>query len=83
MKYLSDMEPNKMQPNIAGVLVNQQNNEISSHFASSMFDSVTPFEVLMVEELSDLNLIIGTNIITVHQLILASHSSMLAGEISM
>ena len=48
-------------------------------FKSSMFDSVTAFEVLMVEEFSDLNLVIGSHIIAVHQLVLASHSQLLAG----
>ena len=48
-----------------------------SLFKSSMFDSVTPFEVLMVEEFSDLNLVIGSHIIGVHQLVLASHSKLI------
>ena len=48
-------------------------------FKSSMFDSVTAFEVLMVDEFSDLNLVIGSHIIAVHQLVLASHSQLLAG----
>ena len=48
-------------------------------FKSSMFDSVTAFEVLMVDEFSDLNLVIGSHIIAVHQLVLASHSPLLAG----
>ena len=34
----------------------------------------------MVEELSDVNLMIGSNIIAVHQIILAAHSTLLAGE---
>ena len=51
-----------------------------SLFKSSMFDSVTPFEVLMVEEFSDLNLVIGSHIIGVHQLVLASHSKLIAGD---
>ena len=51
-----------------------------ARFASSFFDSVTPFEVLMVEELSDVNLVIGSNIIAVHQIILAAHSTLLAGK---
>ena len=37
-------------------------------------------EVLMVEEFSDLSLVIGSHIIGVHQLILASHSKLIAGE---
>ena len=37
-------------------------------------------EVLMVEEFSDLNLVIGSHIIGVHQLVLASHSKLIAGE---
>ena len=53
---------------------------IGTRFKSSIFDSVTPFEVLMVEEFSDLNLVIGSHIIAVHQLILASHSKLIAGE---
>ena len=48
-------------------------------FKSSMFDSVTAFEVLMVDEFSDVNLVIGSHIIAVHQLVLASHSQLLAG----
>ena len=51
-----------------------------ARFTSSFFDSVTPFEVLMVEKLSDVNLMIGSNIIAVHQIILAAHSTLLAGE---
>jgi hypothetical protein len=51
-----------------------------ARFSSSIFDSVTPFSVLMVEELSDLNLVIGSHIIAVHQLVLAAHSQLLAGE---
>lgn len=43
-------------------------------FKSSIFDDVTPFEILMKEEFSDVNFVIGSNIIGVHQLILASHS---------
>ena len=53
---------------------------IGTRFKSSIFDSVTPFEVLMVEEFSDLNLVIGSHIIAVHQLILASHSKLIAGK---
>ena len=49
-------------------------------FKSSIFDSVTPFEVLMVEEFSDLNLVIGSHIIGVHQLVLAAHSKLIAGD---
>ena len=57
-----------------------ENEVIGARFKSSIFDSVTPFEVLMVEEFSDLNLVIGSHIIAVHQLILASHSKLIAGE---
>ena len=46
-------------------------------FKSSIFDEVTPFEILMREEYSDVNLVIGSNIIAVHQIILACHSSFL------
>ena len=53
---------------------------IGTRFKSSVFDSVTPFEVLMVEEFSDLNLVIGSHIIAVHQLVLASHSKLIAGD---
>ena len=51
-----------------------------SLFKSSIFDNVTSFEVLMVEEFSDLNLVIGSHIIGVHQLVLASHSKLIAGD---
>ena len=42
-----------------------------------MFEGVTPFDILMRDEYSDMNLVIGVNIIAVHQLVLASHSSFL------
>ena len=44
-----------------------------------VFDNTTPFEILMIEEFSDVNLVIRGNIIAVHQLILASHSPYLEG----
>ena len=44
---------------------------------STMFEGVTPFDILMRDEYSDMNLVIGVNIIAVHQLVLASHSSFL------
>ena len=46
-------------------------------FKTPVFDNATPFEILMIEELSDVNLIIRGNIIGVHQLVLASHSQYL------
>ena len=54
---------------------NESNDK--TEFRSSIFDDVTPFEILMREEYSDVNLVIGTNIIAVHQIILASHSNFL------
>ena len=44
---------------------------------STLFEGVTPFDILMRDEFSDMNLVIGGNIIAVHQLVLASHSSFL------
>ena len=44
---------------------------------STLFEGVTPFDILMRDEYSDMNLVIGVNIIAVHQLVLASHSSFL------
>jgi len=52
-------------------------NEGVREFKSSIFDDVTPFEILMRDEFSDVNLVIGSNIIAVHQIILASHSDFL------
>ena len=46
-------------------------------FGSTLFEGATPFDILMRDEFSDMNLVIGTNIIAVHQLVLASHSSFL------
>ena len=54
-----------------------ENSNAMAEFKSSIFDNVIPFEILMREEFSDVNLVIGTNIIAVHQIILASHSNFL------
>ena len=72
------MEPHKEAHTMASAPRKEETS--GSLFKSSIFDSVTPFEVLMVEEFSDLNLVIGSHIIAVHQLILASHSKLIAGE---
>ena len=34
---------------------------------STMFEGVTPFDILMRDEYSDMNLVIGVNIIAVHR----------------
>ena len=44
---------------------------------NTLFEGVTPFDILMRDEFSDINLVIGVNIIAAHQLVLASHSSFL------
>ena len=63
---------------ILGTCTIPRNAEMGcTEFKSSIFDDVTPFEILMKEEFSDVNLVIGTNIIAVHQIILASHSDYL------
>ena len=72
------VEPHKGAQTMASAT--RKEETAGSVFKSSIFDSVTPFEVLMVEEFSDLNLVIGSHIIGVHQLILASHSKLIAGE---
>ena len=72
------MEPHKGAQTMSSAT--RKEETAGSLFKSSIFDSVTPFEVLMVEEFSDLNLVIGSHIIGVHQLILASHSKLIAGE---
>ena len=78
IKMESLMEPHKSEQTMASAT---RKEEITgSLFKSSIFDSVTPFEVLMVEEFSDLNLVIGSHIIGVHQLVLASHSKLIAGD---
>ena len=72
------VEPHKGAQTMASAT--RKEETAGSLFKSSIFDSVTPFEVLMVEEFSDLNLVIGSHIIGVHQLILASHSKLIAGD---
>ena len=72
------VEPHKGAQTMASAT--RKEETAGSLFKSSIFDSVTPFEVLMVEEFSDLNLVIGSHIIGVHQLILASHSKLIAGN---
>ena len=51
------------------VLESNSKEEPVLEFRTPVFDSATPFEILMIEELSDVNLIIRGNIIAVHKLI--------------
>ena len=74
------IDPTKQSSDVPPAHIEQESlGAIDVRFKSSIFDSASPFEVLMVEEFSDLNLVIGSNIIAVHQLVLASHSKLLAG----
>ena len=46
-------------------------------FRRCIFDGVLPFDVLMREEFSDVNLVVGSSVIAAHGLVLAAHSSLL------